>query len=298
MALEPMAKCKACFSFQEEKPDAIQLTNLQFVERIQNDTQDIWLYRHERLGFVLIINGELQHVQAWEALYHEPLVHLAASFVPIIRKVLVLGGGPLFATREILKYSSVEQVDQFELSSDIIAIVQRNYPHAPGILEDRRLNLMISDARLVFEFLNGNYDLIVNDCFDLSEEYSQDGVSAYLKLQSLLAPLGVCSDVVYRSVFEREANEKSISLIAKCSRSAWSWLAIPEYPGSLHLHSLWGRNPFLSNINSLDIQNTLQKYSQEMNFLFYNPDLRNFYFRLPPPLNDRLRARGLQTQNR
>src|SRR5882724_9584850 len=112
-------------TFQEPEDAAIRLAGLQVVARVKSAIQKIVVYRHPILGRVLVLNDELHHVEAWQAHYHEPLVHLPASFIPALKRVLILGGGCLFAAREVLKYSTIESVEQVEHDPAVIRLMQR-----------------------------------------------------------------------------------------------------------------------------------------------------------------------------
>ncbi len=63
----------------------------------------------------LFINGNQQLSTLDEEAYHEPLVHPAMSLHPYPSQVLILGGGDGCALREVLKYSSVQNVTLVDL---------------------------------------------------------------------------------------------------------------------------------------------------------------------------------------
>ena len=89
--------------FYENEPVSLQLSNLTTIESYHSSKQNIQLLNHQWLGKILIINGEIQHIENYQPLYHELLVHLPAAFVPNIQNVLILGGGSLFAAFEVLR---------------------------------------------------------------------------------------------------------------------------------------------------------------------------------------------------
>ncbi len=76
-------------------------------------------------SFQLFLNGNLQFSSADEHRYHEALVHPALSMVRDPRRVLVLGGGDGLATREILKYPSIEEVVLVDLDPDVTKLARR-----------------------------------------------------------------------------------------------------------------------------------------------------------------------------
>jgi spermidine synthase len=219
---------------------------------------------------------------------------LPASFIHKPKQVLILGGGCLFAAREVLKYPTITSVEQIEHDSVVIQLIERHYPHARHVLSDRRFNLRIGDARRVLDGCDSRYDLIVCDCFDLAEENQFRSPSVYVRLQSLLTPTGLCTDVVYRHVFDRRSVRMSLRGLSECDRVAYSLMAIPEYPGVFHLHTIWGRNRFLSQ-TPRKIRNSEQlkavNLASSIKFDFYDPRHRAFFLYLPPYLKDQISKR-------
>jgi spermidine synthase len=269
--------------FLEEQDASIRLKNLRIVERRNGPLQSVVLYRHKALGLVLTIDGELQHVEAWQALYHEPLIHLPASFVPTVQSVLILGGGDLFAAREALKYSSVSEVMLVEHDQNVIDLTKRYYGHAEGVLSDSRLTIKIADARTELLSRSRKFDLVVNDCFDLSALVSFE--SPYIALEARLTARGVCSDMIYRHVFEKKIVKRSLSKLSRCSRVVMSLMTIPEYPGALHLQTLWGRNKHLtqsSRTTTNRIQRRFLETKRGIQFDYYDPRYRSYFLYVPP----------------
>lgn len=56
------------------------------------------------------INGHIQFSSSDEYIYHENLVHPVMGLVADPKRILVLGGGDGLAVREVLKYSTVEEI--------------------------------------------------------------------------------------------------------------------------------------------------------------------------------------------
>jgi spermidine synthase len=276
--------------FAERQNGAIQLFDLQLLDEIDGPIQNIRIFDHAQLGRVLVIDGELQHVQAWQELYHEPLVHLPASFIPSVSSVLILGGGCLYAAAEVLKYSSVSRLDIVEYDRQVIDLMLRHYGHATNVVEDPRVHILIEDARHAFEWSDRKYDLIIGDCFDLSCERIGRR-SAYRILEELLTPNGLCSDVLYRHMFETETMQRSMRALAQCSNTRFALICVPEYPGAMHIHVLWGRNTNLNKPNE-QITNLLQRRhikSNAMDFQYYDPSHRSHFLYLPPYVSKVLR---------
>lgn len=277
-------------TFAERQSGAVQLFDLTLIERF-GGKQEVILYKHPEFGHVLVIDGELHHVEAWADLYHEPLVHVAASFVPHIQRVLILGGGCLYAAHEVLKYKSVERVDIIEHDDNVLEVTKRNYAHGVKAIQDPRLNIRVGDVAKELDEINCRYDLLISDCIDFSKE-RRFGKTFHQYLESFLTPMGVGSEVFYRHVFDNAVMTQHLSSYLPCTNRTFSLINIPEYPGILHIHALWGPNPELS-LSSTEILNTEQKTwfnDAEMDLSFYDPRHRAFFLYLPPKLRVKVTA--------
>ncbi len=273
-------------TFVERGELAIRLERLAFIARGRSRFQRIKLFQHPALGRVLVIDGEVHHIEAWQASYHEPLVHLPVSFIPEVRNALVLGGGDLFAARELLKYPTLRRVTIIEHDRAVIDLVSSFYPHAEQVLGDARTDLRIADAgRAVKVSADTRYDLIVNDWRDLSLLSRGTKKNFYRSLEPLLSQGGICTDVLYRHVFDRAAMRRSLRKLHACSRLVLSLVVVPEYPGVLHLQALWGQSRSLDQ-QSRTIANRYQRQllrsARPMPFDFYDPRYRAYFLYLPP----------------
>ena len=67
-------------NFYEKENISLYLDNLKLLESMVTLKQKIEIYRHDTLGLVLVINGEIQHIENYQCMYHEQLVHLPISF--------------------------------------------------------------------------------------------------------------------------------------------------------------------------------------------------------------------------
>lgn len=220
---------------QENKDLSLKLRGLRPIESIQSDLHHIELYQHELLGKVLVIDREIQHVEHWAPLYHDPLVHLAASFVPCIRNVLILGGGSLFAAHEVLKYNSVVRVMMVDHDQAVLELVCRHYPHAARARDDPRLHIRYDNIEGGLIGLEEKFDLVLNDAVDLLEpHFGAFNPSRFMSSE------GVFSDVIYRHALCKEYTKRTIARLAKHANYVMSLIFVPEYPGILHFLTISG----------------------------------------------------------
>jgi spermidine synthase len=150
-----------------------KIYNNPIIENIQSQFQKIVLTKNEE-ELRLYLNRQLQFSSKDEHRYHEVLTHLPMAMHGNVKKVLILGGGENLASRELLKYPSIESIEVVDIDPLIFEMAKTNQflvdlnQHAHN---DPRLKLINEDA---FSFLRNNqlqnYDLIVADLPDPSND--------------------------------------------------------------------------------------------------------------------------------
>lgn len=268
--------------FAEPADLAIQLENVEILERVHGRRQDLSLLLHPKLGRVLVINNLVQHAEAWQALYHEPLVHLPASFVRELGTAVVLGGGSLFAARELFRYPSLTSCTLVDHDPAVLELMARHYEHARAVLADRRFHFVEGDA---FEFMaktRDRFDLVVNDCIDLLT----DGLETpFGLLGSRASAEGVCSDVIYRDLLENEYLARTRADLAALGPTALSLVTAPEFPGVLHALTIWG-SPHVNQAARAPRNLVQQAWCSNgrPDLEFYDPRFLAFHLHVPPIL--------------
>ena len=189
-------------AFQEDNDLAISFRNLRQIESFKSAVQKIELFQHPLLGKILTINGELQHVENWQALYHEPLIYIPSAFVTELRDVLILGGGSLFAAAEVFRYDTVRRCTLVDHDPAVLDLMARHYPHAKKVMKEPRFTYIEQNATDFLSRARNKYDLLVNDCFDSVRVSEELGSSVFRLMTSRLTSQGVCADPIYRHVFE------------------------------------------------------------------------------------------------
>jgi len=268
--------------FHEMHSGAVWLAELEPILELESSVQNIRYLRSSDYGRVLIINGELQHVEAWAPFYHELVVHIPSAFIRKPKRALVLGGGSLFAAQELLKYDSVEIIDLVDHDSKVLQATVDAYPERSHAFRDRRLQFIEQRCETYLAECKENYDIIINDCFDLYEVDKNSDSDLYFDLDRILSCHGVVSDVVYRSIYHENSARNALGRIPRHLRKVASLLAIPEYPGVLHLLTMWGKNKNLRQDLSI-VENELQiSMFSNGNFEIFTPKCIGFYLYLPP----------------
>lgn len=271
--------------FHENESVSLFLSELIPIEIVASPKQKIEFYKHPILGKVLIINGEIQHVEKYQAMYHEMLVHLPMSFIRKPKTVLILGGGSLFAAYEALKYPSVSNVVLCDYDSEVLNIMNKHYQHAHHVMNCNRFTYIEENAFSYIDKCKLKFDLVINDCFNIAKCSMQSQMSYYRLLSSLCTETGVCVDIIYRHIFDKETTQESLKYLKGEKELAMSLVIVPEYPGILHLETIWGNNANLNqyahqscNLFHLD----LLRKSLSTPFSYFSPCHIPYYLYLPP----------------
>jgi len=267
-------------TLSETLPVSMAFRDISLVEESKKPLQNVRYFHSDTYGKILTIGTEVQHVEAWASFYHESLIHLPLAFVKTFKSALVLGGGSLFAARELLKYSSVERVILVDHDLDVIDLTLRVYPNMLETRSDNRFHIIEGDA--VQYLLNSveKFDIIVNDCFDGQRVINEreDVKTAILRL---LTPQGLFSDVFYKSIYDVDATKKSIDAISNVRNKAFSLVAVPEYPGIFHILSMWGNNNSLCQTAVSSSNNEQYILFERNRFEHYSPNFLPYYLYIP-----------------
>lgn len=122
-------------------------------------------------GKMLVLDGRVQSAEEDEFIYHEALVHPAMMTHPNPRRVLIIGGGEGASLREILLYSSVEQVTMVDLDKDLVELARTHLPewHEQSF-DNPKVSLIFDDGRKYLEKTKDVYDVIITDITDILED--------------------------------------------------------------------------------------------------------------------------------
>ncbi|XP_028062023.1 thermospermine synthase ACAULIS5 [Camellia sinensis] len=131
-----------------------------------SEYQDIVLLDTKRFGKVLVIDGKMQSAEVDEFIYHECLIHPALLCHPIPKKVFIMGGGEGSAAREALKHRAVEKVVMCDIDQEVVDFCRRYLTANKQAFGNKKLNLVINDAKAELEERKEKYDIIVGDLAD------------------------------------------------------------------------------------------------------------------------------------
>ena len=169
----------------------------------------------------LYLDGSLQLSSRDEYRYHEVLVHPAATRVPQLRRVLILGGGDGMALRELRNYPQIEDVTLIDLDAAVVTLAQ-THPELrkmnTGAFEALQPRLLHEDAFTWLQEAEGeSFDLIVVDLPDphnesLAKLYS---VAFYRSMARRLAPNGLIVAQLGSPFFARQTYWTAVRTMEK-----------------------------------------------------------------------------------
>ncbi|KAF8393554.1 hypothetical protein HHK36_021798 [Tetracentron sinense] len=136
------------------------------LHRGTSEYQDIALLDTKHFGKVLVIDGKMQSAEMDEFIYHECLIHPALLIHPSPRTVFIMGGGEGSAAREALKHKTIEKVVMCDIDQEVVDFCRRYLTANQEAFCDKKLHLVINDAKLELEGRDEKFDFIVGDLAD------------------------------------------------------------------------------------------------------------------------------------
>ncbi|CAH2065686.1 unnamed protein product [Thlaspi arvense] len=128
--------------------------------------QDIALLDTKRFGKVLVIDGKMQSAERDEFIYHECLIHPALLFHPNPKTVFIMGGGEGSAAREILKHKTIDKVVMCDIDQEVVNFCKKFLTVNSEAFCNKKLELVIKDAKAELEKREEKFDVIVGDLAD------------------------------------------------------------------------------------------------------------------------------------
>ncbi|ESQ50305.1 hypothetical protein EUTSA_v10002037mg [Eutrema salsugineum] len=131
-----------------------------------SEYQDIALLDTKRFGKVLVIDGKMQSAERDEFIYHECLIHPALLSHPNPKSVFIMGGGEGSTAREILKHKTIEKVVMCDIDQVVVDFCKKFLTVNSEAFYNKKLELVINDAKAELEKREEKFDIIVGDLAD------------------------------------------------------------------------------------------------------------------------------------
>lgn len=273
-----------CMEIYEKELVSLYLSNMKLLEECISEIQKVQVFQHQQLGKVLVINDEIHNVENWAPFYHEAITHIPMMFIKQPKTVLILGGGDLYAAKIVLEYPTIERVVICDYDPNVICLTQKYYSHASKVIDDSRVQFIYKNAKQYISTCNEKYDLIIDDCFNLVDDFD-DSDNIFEKLTHLLTKnIGVSCSLLYRHIFEQYVMQTTKKRLFEKNNTVLSLVTVPEYPGILHLLAIWGESKYLSQKMKESI-NIWHKECISQNIhcgTIFSPKYCDFYLYLPP----------------
>ncbi|KAK4412679.1 Thermospermine synthase ACAULIS5 [Sesamum alatum] len=136
------------------------------LHRGTSEYQDIALLDTKHFGKVLVIDGKMQSAEVDEFIYHECLIHPALLSHPNPKSVFIMGGGEGSAAREALRHKSIEKVVMCDIDQEVVDFCKKHLTANHEAFLNKKLHLVINDAKGELEGREEKFDIIVGDLAD------------------------------------------------------------------------------------------------------------------------------------
>ena len=144
---------------------SIKIKKLLYSEK--SPFQQIDILESEEFGRILTLDGLMMVAEKDEFIYHDMIVHPAMCVHPMIKKVLVIGGGDGGTVRELTRYKTIERIDMVEIDEQVVRVCEHFLPITSAKLKEPRVHLHFEDGiDWVKKAENPEYDLIIVDSTD------------------------------------------------------------------------------------------------------------------------------------
>ena len=132
----------------------------------QSEFQRIDVFDSKEFGRFLTLDGYMMLTEKDEFIYHEMMVHVPMAVHPLVKRVLIIGGGDGGAIRELVRYATVEQIDLVEIDELVVEVCKKHLPQTACCFNDERVNLHFQDGLRYIRHCENEYDLIIVDSTD------------------------------------------------------------------------------------------------------------------------------------
>ena len=94
----------------------------------QSEFQQIDVLDSKEFGKILVVDGDLTLTEKDEFIYHEMITHVPMAVHPLVKDVLVIGGGDGGVVRELVKYEEIEHIDMVEIDPLLVEVCRKYLP--------------------------------------------------------------------------------------------------------------------------------------------------------------------------
>jgi len=246
--------------------------------------QDIFVFKNEFWGNILVLDGVVQCSANDEFAYQEMISHPALCSHPDPRSVLVIGGGDGGVLRELCKHKNLERIHICEIDERVIETSKKFFPAMAKGFDDKRVTVHLRDAfELIREISESptseKYDVIICDSTDptgFAEQLFQE--KFFANCSKCLTPRGIMATQAESFWHQLDLIKNMSSFLGNVFKTKdYAWVSSPTYPcGNI---GFW----VLSNDTETDHtkarKNLSEEFVQSVNY--YSPQIHEASFVLP-----------------
>jgi spermidine synthase len=129
--------------------------------------QDILVFRNQRYGRIMALEGAVQVTEQDEFIYHEVMAHVPLFAHGAAADVLIIGGGDGGTLRHVLMHKTVQRAVMVEIEPGVIELSKQYFPKICGqAFADPRTELIIGDGCAYVQETAARFDVIIVDATD------------------------------------------------------------------------------------------------------------------------------------
>ncbi len=250
--------------------------------------QKVEVYETDTWGNLMTIDGMVMLSERDEFVYHEMLSHVGLFAHPDPRRVLIIGGGDGGTAREVMRHSSVQQVDMVEIDEAVVRASKEFLPEV-GDWNNPKLNVLFEDGIQFVKDIDDPYDVIIIDGSDpvgpAEGLFESNFMQACYDGLSENGVLTAQTESPWVSDYH-PSMKKVFSALEDIYEVSKMYLAyIPLYPAGMWSFSFAskGADP-LSNETLSRVEERFNNFDTELKY--YNPEVHRGCFALPNFVRD------------
>ena len=251
--------------------------------------QDLRIYKTERFGNLLLLDGAIQTTEKDEFIYHEMLTHTVMLIHPQPKRVLIIGGGDGGILKEVIKYKDVESIYLVEIDKRVIEISQKYLKTiCQKAFEDKRVNIIIEDGAKFVKKTKEKFDIVIIDSPDpVGVAKVLFSSKFYKNIFNCLEKDGLMIRQTGSTILQKSELEDNWKILNRIFPYVWIHLiATPTYIGGFFSLIVASKKIDLFKI---DIDKLEKKFNRlKIKTKYYNPYLHIASSVLPEYIRERL----------
>ena len=236
--------------------------------------QDLKIYKTERFGNLLLLDGAIQTTEKDEFIYHEMLTHTVMLIHPQPKRILIIGGGDGGILKEVIKYKDVESIYLVEIDKRVIEISQKYLKTiCQNAFEDKRVNIIIEDGAKFVKKTKEKFDIVIVDSPDpIGVAKVLFSSKFYKNIFNCLEKDGLMIRQTGSTILQKSELEENWKILNKIFPYVWIHLiATPTYIGGFFSLTVASKKIDLFKI---DIDKLEKKFNRlKIKTKYYNPYL-------------------------